>query len=60
MDSFCDDKIQQTTIRRKKLLKQNRKENLTLLTKWKETDLIKKFLLSKPLVRTGIHLSFNK
>jgi BR serine/threonine kinase len=60
MDSFCDDKIQQATIRRKKLLKQNRKENLTLLTKWKETDLIKKFLLSKPLVRTGIHLSFNK
>jgi hypothetical protein len=60
MDSFCDDKIQQTTIRRKKLLKQNRKENLTLLTKWKETELIKKFLLSKPLVRTGIHLSISK
>jgi len=60
MDSFCDDKIHEATIRRKKLLKQNRKENLSLLTTWKETELLKKFLLVKPLIRTGIHLNFSK
>ena len=58
MDSFCDDKILEANIRRKKLLKQNRKDNLNLLTTWKTTDLLKKFLLVKPLVRTGLHLSF--
>jgi len=58
MDSFCDDRILQATIRRKKILKQNRKENLNLLSTWRNTRLLKKFLLVKPLVRTGLHLIF--
>lgn len=58
MDSFCDDRILQATIRRKKMLKQNRKENLNLLSTWRSTRLLKKFLLVKPLVRTGLHLIF--
>ena len=59
MDSFCDDKILEMNIRRKKLLKQNRKENINLLATWTSSELLKKFLLIKPLVRKGIHLRFN-
>ena len=58
MESFCDNKIIEAKIRRKKVLKQNRKENLNLLATWKKTVLLKKFLILRPLVRTGIHLKF--
>jgi|Transcript_10864 BR serine/threonine kinase len=59
MDSFCDDRIIETTIRRNKVLKQNRKENTRLLLTWRSICLLKKFLVLKPLIRTGLHLRFN-
>mmetsp|Transcript_48395 Transcript_48395/g.96852 ORF Transcript_48395/g.96852 Transcript_48395/m.96852 type:complete len:402 (-) Transcript_48395:16-1221(-) len=58
MDSLRDDRIQEAIERRKKLLRNGKKENINGLKKWKHSHLLKKILYIKPLVRIGIFVIF--
>ena len=59
MDSLRDDKIHDAIKRRRKILKQGKKENHEGLKDWKKNKYLKGFFGVKPVSRIGIYINFN-
>jgi BR serine/threonine kinase len=58
MDTFRDDKIHDAIERRRKILKQGKKENREGLNEWKFVKFKKGYFGVKPISRIGIYISF--
>lgn len=58
MDSMQDDKIHEAIKRRKRLIKQGKKENYEGIKVWKKNYDPRGFSIVKPLIRLGIYLYF--
>ena len=58
MDSLQDDKIHEAIKRRKRLIKQGKKENFEGIKVWKKICNPKSFATVKSLTRIGIYIRF--